>query len=140
MSFPDAQTGQALTSVSSLSLTEGSSVWLSEHLQRVQDKIIERAGKLAERDNRTNVEPRDVAEAVKAFAPGVVVPDVKPWWRILSWSPTITTVSALLAIIFGVIGYFVLRNGKDATSLFDIAKVFAGAVVGAAGATVKDKF
>lgn len=125
------------------SLTQGSSVWLSEHLQRVQEKIVEQAGKLAERDNRTNIEPRDVAEAVKTFAPGIAVPGMAPEpltglsliHAIVSWAPSITTVSALLAVVFGIIGW----QAKD-SSAFDIAKVFAGAIVGAAGATVKNKF
>lgn len=124
------------------SLSQGSSEWLSEHLHRVNERIVERAAKLAERDNRTNIEPRDVAEAVKTFAPGVEVPDktsVSFVTRILSWSPSITTVSAVLAIVFAGIGVFALRTGKDATSLFDIAKLLAGAIVGAAGATAKNK-
>jgi len=134
---------QTHASVRQSSLTKGSSVWLAEHLQRIHDRIVEQAAKLAESDNRTNIEPRDVAEAVKTFAPGVEVPDrtrITIWVRILSWSPTITTVSALLALVFGGIGAYALSKGKDAGSLFDIAKVFAGAIVGAAGASVKNKF
>ena len=147
MSFPDSQTGQALTSAPSLSLTQGSSAWLTEHLQRVQDKIVEEAARLAAQDNRAQIDPRDIAEAAKAFAPGIEVSQVpqlsgrpaaprKPLLlELLSSAPSITTVSAVLAVIFGVIGW----RAKD-SSAFDIAKVFAGAIVGAAGATVKNKF
>ena len=115
----------------------------------MRNKIVEEAVALAAQDSRQTVEPRDIAEATKTFAPGVEVSQlsrsatkVDPaasrrtfWLEILSWTPSITTVSALLAVVFGVIGW----QAKD-SSAFDIAKVFAGAIVGAAGATVKNKF
>jgi hypothetical protein len=47
---------------------------------------------------------------------------------VFSWTPSITTVSALLAIAFGIIGW-----RAPSPNAFDIAKVFAGAIVGSAG-------
>ncbi len=127
-------------------LGEGTSKSLDEHFDNLRKKILDQAANLAEQDERKDkIEPRDVWEAVKLYAPGDFVFPQKTILRprsvvdvIFSWTPSITTVSALLAITFGVIGW---RAGTGAgtagASAFDIAKVFAGAIVGSAGVAVK---
>jgi hypothetical protein len=120
-------------------LSTGASEWLQEHLDLVRNKVVTEAEERAKRDNRSAVEPRDIAEAVKVFAPGEnITADTSTGRmsypasileRVLSWTPSITTVSAVLAIVFGIIGW-----KSQSASAFDIAKIFAGAVVGASGA------
>jgi len=57
--------------------------------------------------------------------------------RILSSISGITIISAILAIVFGVIGAYGLRAGTEGVQGFiDIAQIFAGAIVGSAGAAV----
>jgi histone H3/H4 len=63
----------AIGSAGPSQMSPGSSQWLDEHLSLVRDRILEEAIALAEQDNRQTVEPRDIAEATKAFAPGVEV-------------------------------------------------------------------
>lgn len=124
------------------SMTQGSADWLGEHLDVVRRKIVDHAAGIAKQDNRQMIEPTDIAEAVKTFAPGLELPDrtyISRWARIFSWTPSVTTVSAVLAVVFAGIGVYALSKQKDASSLFDIAKLLAGAIVGAAGATAKSK-
>jgi hypothetical protein len=117
-------------------MTPGTSQWLDDHLETVKSKILTEASRYANRDG--SIEPRHIAEAAKLFAPGFEVPREPLIVRtgivqgIFSWTPSITTVSALLAIAFGVIGW-----RAPSPSAFDIAKVFAGAIVGSAGVAVK---
>ena len=122
-------------------LTQGTSEWLQEHLDIVKKRILDEAVRLAKLDNRQEgIEPRDIAEAAKRFAPGIEIPSVPdlvvdtPSFgaRILAWTPSTITVSALLAVAFGILGVY--RGGQGA---FDIAKVFAGAIVGSAATAVR---
>jgi hypothetical protein len=53
----------------------------------------------------------------------------------------VTLVSALLAVAFGIIDYLVgsqaaAQGAQFASGAFDIAKIFAGAVVGSTGTTL----
>src|SRR5687768_17354491 len=98
-------------------LSKGTNEWLQEHLETIRHQIISRANALAQQDKRA-VEPRDIAEAAKKFAPGTEVVRTSVYERVFSWTPSITTVSAVLAVVFGVIGW----RGANA-SAFDIAKV-----------------
>ena len=119
--------------------TDGPSQWLRDHLNLIEEKVRTKAAELAARDGRENkVEPRDIAEAALLYAPGKPCPQSDtsppPFWRRMALSITgVTLVTAALAIAFGLIGYFA---GKDAPGAFDIAKIFAGAVVGSTGATL----
>jgi len=120
-------------------LTQGTSYWLDEHLSIVRQNILDEAKRIAKLDNREGpvVEPKDIAEAAKRFAPGTEVPAKETpkqttWQTLVEWASSPMFVSALLAIAFGILGVY--RGGQGA---FDIAKVFAGAIVGSAAVTVK---
>ena len=83
-----------------------------------------------------------VAKAAELYAPGREFMQPKeaaptPFWSRISESFSgITLVSAALAVIFGVFGYLEHGDKDNAQRWLDVAKIFAGAVVGSAGATV----
>lgn len=109
---------------------------LDDHLKLIRTIILREAKASAQ---GKDVGLIDIAEATKRFAPGIELPEKEPlkkiWWRVvLDWTPSPILVSALLAVAFGVLGVY--RGGQGA---FDIAKVFAGAIVGSAAATAKSK-
>lgn len=131
-------------STSNAKSAEPTAGWLDKHMEIVKNRILERASELAEAE-KCAIEPRHISEAAKVFAPGIELPPKKEGWpasitaffsAIFAWSPSITTVSALLAVVFGAIGW---RSpvGTAGANAFDIAKVFAGAIVGSAGVTIK---
>jgi len=122
-------------------LTPGEELWLKEHLSQIETKIREEAIKLSDAANRSGmIEPLDVAEAARRYAPGTLLP-MQPvglppqgfWSRVTESISGITLISALLAFIFGTLG---LLKPNAAQGWLDIAKIFAGAVVGSAGASV----
>lgn len=114
---------------------------LDNHLKRIRKLIVEEAVRIAkDRGVQPPQSPEelDVAEAAKRFAPGKKFPEDALWQRTKSSLSGITLVSALLAVIFGILGALVnsghLANAGNSTAYFDIAKLFAGAVVGSTGA------
>ena len=116
--------------------------WLEAHLLTIQEKIRSQAQSMADSDGRKTIEPRDIAEAAKLYAPGELVPTTlspEPLTfrqRVLSSISGITLISAILAVVFGIIGYFSRGEAQITAGAWDIAKIFAGAVVGSTGATV----
>jgi hypothetical protein len=135
--------------------SDDTSQWLAGHLETIKRKIRDEAAAIAKADGRENkVEPRDVAKAALRYAPGEAFPAEQesrlqiplemqiPFSKRMALSITgVTLVSALLAIAFGVIGYLVgtraaAQGAQFASGAFDIAKIFAGAVVGSTGATL----
>lgn len=117
---------------------DGSAKWLEKHLDTIEDRILNEARSLAKSEGRAELEPKDIAVAAMHYAPGNRFPDVNlsdtPFLQRISASISgITMMSAALAIMFGLIGMF----GADAAkqSAYDIAKIFAGAVVGSTGAS-----
>ena len=117
-------------------LSPGAKAWLDDHLLYIKRKIIEEARKVAkESRGEDTIQPLDVAEAAKLYAPGRQISAQKEisFWRRLTDSITgITLISAILAIVFGFLGYFTPTQ----EGWLDIAKIFAGAVVGSAGAAI----
>ena len=124
-------------------LSPGAEAFLDDHLSRIRKNIIEEAERQAgNNSSSTTIEPMIVAEAAKAFAPGSFVsPNLKRMntiHRLLEPVSGLTIVCALLAIIFGSLGLWANNgpNAANATGWLDVAKVFAGAVVGSTGAGV----
>ena len=117
-------------------LSPGAKAWLEDHLLYIKSKIIEEAQKVAkESRGEDTIQPLDVAEAAKLYAPGRQVTAQKEtsfWHRVGDSITGITLVSAILAIVFGLLGYFTASQ----EGWLDIAKIFAGAVVGSAGAAM----
>jgi hypothetical protein len=117
-------------------------------LDVLEGKIRVEAKSRAEKENRKVVEPADLAIAALTFAPGHRCSDDPgganvPFWRRIAHSITgVTLIAGLLAISFGLIGYFAAKaqTGKElANGAWDIAKIFAGAVVGSTGAAIGRK-
>jgi hypothetical protein len=73
------------------------------------------------------------------YAPGDPYPVNLPWWsRVLESISGVTLLSAILAVAFGFIGLYLTTKGAQgtATGYFDTMKLFAGAIVGSAGASL----
>jgi hypothetical protein len=120
--------------------SHGSTQWVDAHLNILRKSIYEEAASRAKADGRDQPEPRDVAQAALSFAPGDRLPasgSAIPRFAALGITG-VTLVSCILAVVFGLIGVYQTRAGNDqiASGAFDIAKIFAGAIVGSTGATV----
>jgi hypothetical protein len=114
-----------------LALSEGSRIWLRDHLVTIKKEIIQEANALAREDASSKVLPKHVANAAMRFAPGERFPlEMSFRGRILTSISGITIISAILAISFGILTAF----GKG--DHIDVVKIFAGAVVGSTGASV----
>jgi hypothetical protein len=92
---------------------------------------------IADRHGRDEMQTRDIAQACAEIAPGGRFPEQLAFWERIGSSITgVTIISAILAIIFGIIGAIGLVIDTSAIQPFlDIAQIFAGAVVGSTGAT-----
>ena len=123
-----------------MELQDGTSKFLQEHLDEIKKKIEARAEKLMSGDGLS--EQMAVAKAIEAFAPGhefvrPTEPRPTPFWSRISESFSgITLVSAALVVIFGLLGFYDHSAADSAQRWLDIAKIFAGAVVGSAGVSV----
>ena len=118
--------------------TEPLSKLLQSELSRVEERIRQDAQTLAEARERGEPNLQDVAEAYSQHVLGTAALEGQASLRdrVVSSISGITLVSAILAIIFGLLGYFATTGNADADArgLYDIAKIFAGAVVGSTGA------
>ncbi len=127
-------------------ISEHLEAWLDDHLASIRAQIIKEARYLAKKSERERLEPLDVAEAARQFAPGKRFPgEPKFWQRIGSSISAITLVSAILAVLFGTIGALLNHRTPEIqagspSGYFDIAKLFAGAVVGSSGANLAAAF
>jgi hypothetical protein len=117
-------------------LTEGGLRWLNEHLDSVKVKIIEEAGKISKAPSEGKIEVMAVSDAAKKYAPGgpFELQNDSVWRRIFEPISGLTLVSAVLAVTFGWLG--LRATGAMQQGWLDIAKIFAGAIVGSAGAAV----
>ena len=109
--------------------------FLDAHLASIRMKIIVRAGQLSE---EANDDERALAIAMFEYAPGDLYPVDLPWMsRVLGSISGVTFLSAILAVAFGTIGIFIVKTGgQGATGYFDTMRLFAGAIVGSAGASI----
>jgi hypothetical protein len=115
--------------------------WLDIHLRRIRKLIADEAIRLAKDRNVQAPEGLDVAEAAKSFAPGVRFPaEPSLWARTKASLSGVTMVSAVMVLLFGIMGILVgqgqLASAGTSSAYFDIAKLFAGAIVGSTGAGV----
>jgi hypothetical protein len=114
----------------------------SGYMESLTGKVLERAQALA--GPGKTIEPWDLNRAILEYAPGQPIQEIiqhqveagvaaasaEPWsWRrsLLRSISGVTIIAAVLAIVFGVLGFV----GVGGTSGFlDISKIFAGAIVG----------
>ncbi|MCB9211769.1 MAG: hypothetical protein H6690_00250 [Erysipelotrichaceae bacterium] len=119
-----------------LELNEESKLVLKSHLGKIEKQIVNYAHEIAKDENEEDVSPAIILKAALLYAPGKKYynfDNMTLGKRIVSSISGITIITAILAIIFGLIGAFV--NSNDG-SWIDIAKIFAGAIVGSTGANV----
>jgi hypothetical protein len=114
---------------------------IDEQLEKVKGMILAEAKNLAAKESREEVGLEDIASAYLKLVQGTrLYEDKAPRFgvlpllinRVFSSISGLTIVSAILAIVFGYLGY---RSPANQSGLYDIAKIFAGAVVGSTGAT-----
>src|SRR5947209_2622228 len=98
------------------------------HLAQVKRQIIA-AADAAERDGGP-IDIPQLGSILSTFSRTKPIPVAESAWAQIIAVPGIIWISALLALIFGVLSIWY-------AGLSDIAKVFAGAVVGAAGAMTR---
>ena len=115
--------------------------WLDIHLNRIRTLIADEARRIARDRGAQATEGLDVAEAARRFAPGVKFPAEPSLWQKTTASlSAITVVSAVLAVVFAILGVLVshgqLTYAGATAGYFDIAKLFAGAIVGSTSAGV----
>jgi hypothetical protein len=115
--------------------------FLDTHLLRIRQLIVDEARRIAKDRSVQRPEGMDVAEAARKFAPGVQFPAEPSLWERTKGSLSgVTVVSAVLAVVFGLLGVWVARGhlgeAGSYTAYFDIAKLFAGAIVGSTGAAI----
>jgi hypothetical protein len=130
--MPTEQTGQEAAL---------SDIW-EKYLAPIKVKVGERAREIANSDGRPEFAAGDVFEALKDYVPGKpVAPERQVGWFNRNVTGFIGITSGL-AIIFGLLGIvpFLIKDvSKDylpiATAFLEIAKIFAGAIVGGAAAS-----
>ena len=128
-----------------IELTEELQSSLDEHSNRIKVLITRKAGELAaqeyhEEGEKPQITVLHLAKAIEAYSPGrelsQSVNAQKDAGRFYDRLPPITIISAILAIAFGVIGVVAIKYGQqtgiDGKGFIDIAKIFAGAIVGSA--------
>jgi hypothetical protein len=116
-------------------LDDDSTSVLSGHMRAIEQRILERARELA---GSQTISAIYVEKAIREFAPGDPYPQNRHWLY-LTWTLAGTTlISALLAATFGGLALFggSHLSPTNQVAFLDIAKVFAGAVVGSTGASV----
>lgn len=115
---------------------------LEERLEHLRSWLIDKAVEIAEKtpSEKQPYSAMCVLEAARLLPPGVEFRppqrDIPPsfWSRVLESITGITLISAVLALAFGILGSIkAASNASAAAGWLDIAKVFAGAIVGSAG-------
>jgi hypothetical protein len=135
---------------------------LKEYSELLKTRVLERAQKEASNRSQRNhnlgtadeqsseqspttisINGMDMALAIKDFEDGHPAPlppasPPPPSWgsRVLESISGVTIISTLLAFAFGILGVLAYtQNIGNKDSYLDIAKLFAGAIVGSTGAT-----
>ena len=119
--------------------TEAANAALLERLERIRSWLIEKAVEIGEATSseKQPFSAMCIAEAARLLPLGQELKSTENgrppgfWGRMLESISGITLISAALALAFGILGY--LTKSNSAAGWLDIAKVFAGAIVGSAG-------
>jgi hypothetical protein len=127
---------------------------LNEYLESLRQRIVERAAEIADlpqvstaddSQDQSRIEIDHLAKAIEEVAPGPSGSknsSIGLSGRLSHALSSFTGVSAILAILFAVLGLCALLVPRaselkgQSQAFLDVAKIFAGAVVGSAGATV----
>jgi len=113
------------------------------YLQIMKEDITKEACRIASKDNAQGISFLHLANAVKEYVPKHGFGETayrrpRSPWLLSVFSPP-TLISMILAVVFGAFGLWaILGSQSDKISgegYLDIAKIFAGAIVGASTAT-----
>jgi hypothetical protein len=116
---------------------------LDQHLQDIRKKIIKRAESLPTEGEA--VDFSHIAQAIAEYAPVGEIPKAEPvkgFRFFLSLFPPFILLSFILTVVFGVLGLWVTLGSESpkqspiGPGFLDIAKIFAGAMVGSASANI----
>lgn len=127
---------------------------LDDHLSKVRLQIIDRAHDLAQQAQNSIGSPgggdvqatlSDLTLATDEVTRGRSVESLSRWTRFFQLFPPFTCVCTLLCIAFAGLGLWAIRPGsgggsgtaaKYTSGFLDIAKIFAGAIVGSTASGV----
>jgi hypothetical protein len=124
---------------------------VKEHLELIHQAILQRAAQLALEEASANpgqattppsITPTQCLKAISQIAPGgrvdsfTVEESIPFWHRFAGAVSPITLISSFLTIVFAGFGLWALLSPRGASingqAYLDIAKIFAGAIVGSA--------
>ena len=106
---------------------------LNEHLDKLKTEIKSRSDEIAkEENNEMNI--HHLTDAINEFAPGNQINDFNERQGFFANLSPFTLISSILAVTFAILGLWASngQNGLGAQGFLDIAKIFAGAIVGSA--------
>ncbi len=117
---------------------------LDDHLAKIKKKIINRAFEIAS-EAQEELSVTHLAAAIDEYAPGTHVflhGETMPKRGFFDYVPPVALLSAILACAFAALGLWAvlgqqnIKEGLGSQGFLDIAKIFAGAIVGSATAMV----
>src|SRR5262245_39323842 len=117
---------------------------LSDHMLKIRKKILSRAQQIAS-DTKDELSVTHLAAAIGEYAPGMQLVAsgdgaTRKWF--IDYVPPVAFLSAVLAVAFAALGLWAIigqpdvKTGLGGQGFLDIAKIFAGAIVGSATAVV----
>ena len=117
---------------------------LEEHMAKVKKKILARANEIASQDGEKDISVTHLATAINEYAPGspgLFTEKTNCKRTFFDYFPPVAILSAVLAFSFAGLGLWALLGQSNIKELgsqgfLDIAKIFAGAIVGSATAAV----
>jgi hypothetical protein len=120
--------------------TSFDNIW-NMYIESVRPRIKDRATELAKQDERSEPTAIDIFHAIQEFVPGKSLPvtmERTQGWFSRTFSG-FTAVAGIMTLAFGVLGLAGANSGSPAvatatTGFLEIAKIFAGAMVGGAAA------
>jgi hypothetical protein len=117
---------------------------LEDHLAKIRKKILDRAQEIAS-EAKDELSVTHLAAAIGEYAPGKqVLPtgEVVAKGGFFDYVPPVALLSAILAFAFAALGLWAIlgqpdvKSGLGTQGFLDIAKIFAGAIVGSATTVV----
>lgn len=137
-----------------LALSDELSRPLNARLKQLEDQIARYAARIAKERIRT----KDKQQPSRSDTDAVVLEDLSQAIaealgqrestacksgldKFFEWFPPFTCLSFVLCVAFGTLGLVAMRNGSEpskdmARGFLDVAKIFAGAIVGSTASTV----
>jgi hypothetical protein len=110
-----------------MALTDEQKKTVDTYLEEVKQQIIATAEEVAAK-NGGKIDTAEVGSILSEFARTKPIPITQSAWAQIISVPGIVWISTLLTVTFGVLSVWY-------PALSDLAKVFAGAIVGASGAS-----